>query len=229
MSVRACDLDQLPAAFVCITHNGFYCLQHYAEHTSDGRSHVPRKITNPLTQRSFNLLEIEVDARIKQIQNVKVQLLNKAAELLKKVQNECLASIETLDREIETYQSYTKINSFENQDLEKVSKILESELVIEINEDFKVKFIELEEEKESIDQPNRIQSIKYEDSVKCMQEKIAYCQALQLVDFKTRLLDRKNVEIQEIFFSNDKTTVFVCMSQTDCKHYAGTNYSRSYL
>jgi hypothetical protein len=142
MSLRKCDFDQHQAAFGCATHNGYYCLQHYAEHTSDRQAHIPFKIENALTPQSFQQLQIEVLTRIKALKQTKIQIIKKATELIRNIEDLCVVNNEKLDLEIQSYLSYIKDNNFDNKTLQQVSILLETQLNIEISESFKVNLFE---------------------------------------------------------------------------------------
>jgi hypothetical protein len=133
MSLQRCNYDDLQAVFLCATHQGFYCLKHYAEHTSDHQLHNGFKVQNVLTQESFRKLETEIYARIKELQKSKVKITKKASNFIKKIEELCASNLEELDQEIRQYLDYGKDNNFDSKTFEIVKTILETEETFKIN------------------------------------------------------------------------------------------------
>jgi hypothetical protein len=143
MSVRKCEFDQLPAKHICKTHSAYFCAEHYAEHTCDGKSPIASKIDNALNQPDYEKLQKEVKVRIKALECTKQQVASNAAQLIAKIEQECMDRMQILDEKIQHYRAYITDNNFKQENLENIAKILTTRLEISIDEQLTVNLREL--------------------------------------------------------------------------------------
>jgi hypothetical protein len=146
MSARKCEHDQSLAKYSCTTHNAYYCELHYMRHISDGKPHVTSPIYLALTQPEFEHLQTEAIKRIKALENAKQQVASQAAQLIAKIEQTCMASIENLDQLIQYYRAYMTENIFDQQTLQNITKILTTRFKIQIDQSLAVNFKEESEE-----------------------------------------------------------------------------------
>jgi hypothetical protein len=213
MSVRKCDFDQLQAKYACTTHSAYFCKKHYKQHIADGDSHSSVKIDSALTQLEFEKLKNELNKRISALEKTKKLVASKAAQLIADIEQASISSIQIIDHQIQAYQVYRVDNNFDHKSLKTVSKILASTLEGEIDQQLSLNIRELPIGDEKVKQLSKqIPSKKDLVNSASREEKIAYCHQLQLADFKKKFLDDGYVKIQEIFFSNDQSAVFICKS-----------------
>jgi hypothetical protein len=177
MSVRKCEHDQSQAKYACTTHNAYFCEQHYRQHISDLKPHVAFLIDMTLTQPDFEQLQKEVRKRIKALEHTKQQVASQAAQLIAKIEQALIISIENLNSKIRFYRAYSAFKSFDHQELQKITKILTTRLQIQIDQDLVVNCREeIEEEKtssikqpieeairEPIKEPEPLQELKIEE------------------------------------------------------------------
>jgi hypothetical protein len=152
MSVRKCELDQSQAKYVCTTHNVYYCEEHCKQHISDRRLHSILAIDYALTQAEFEKLQSETIKRIKYIEHIKHAVASQAAQLIANIEQTCIASIENLDHLIQAYRTYIAENNFNHKTLQKITRIINTRLEIQIDQELVLKFREesiIEEESES--------------------------------------------------------------------------------
>jgi hypothetical protein len=142
MSVKSCNFDKNPAAYVCTIHNEYYCLEHYAQHVSDGLFHISFKISNSLPQESFEQLQEEIRNRIKVLEEAKIQLVIKAAQIIADIRKQCISSIQHIDSQLQFYISYIRNNNFDDQTLQKAREMLQTRLTLDINDKLQIKLIE---------------------------------------------------------------------------------------
>jgi hypothetical protein len=155
MSARKCEHDQSQAKYACTTHNAYYCDQHYRQHVSDRKPHVTLPIENALTQPEFEQLQNEVIKRITALERAKKQVASQAAQLIAKIEQTCIASIEKLDLMIQSYRAYMAENNFDQQALQNITKMLTTRLKIQIDQDLALNLREEpeEENKSALKQP----------------------------------------------------------------------------
>jgi hypothetical protein len=157
MSMRKCEFDQLPAKYVCKTHNAYFCAEHSAEHISDGKSHIFVKIDNALNYPDYERLQKEVNERIKALECAKQQVASKAAQLIANIEQICMSSIKNIDAQIQYYLACITDNNFKQETLQNIGKILTTRLEISIDQQLTVEIRELtlepdrEEQKRPID------------------------------------------------------------------------------
>jgi hypothetical protein len=234
MSLRKCEDDQSQAKYVCTTHDAYYCELHYRQHIADRKPHVSFPIDNALTQPEFEQLQNEVIERIKALEHAKSQVVSQAAQLIAKIRQACIASMENLDSLIQAYRAYAAENNFDDQTLQNITKMRTTRLQIEIDQDLTLNLREEpeEEKKSALMQPiseslkeretrnepqaKQIPSIKYLEN--SLNDKISYCQQQNLKDFQW-IVDKD--KIKEIIFTNDETSAFVC------KSYAGIHSTQT--
>jgi hypothetical protein len=150
MSVRKCEYDQSQAKYACTTHNGYYCKLHYKQHIADGKAHSIFAINNALTPPEFGQLQNEAIKRITALERAKKQLSSQAAQLIAKIRQTCIASIEKLDLMIQSYRTYMAENNFEQQAIQNITKMLTTRLQKQIDQDLALNIREEpEEEKKS--------------------------------------------------------------------------------
>jgi hypothetical protein len=154
MSVRKCEYDQSQAKYACKTHNAYFCDLHYRQHISDRKPHVAFPIKNALTQQAFEQLQTEVLKRIHAIEQVKKQLASKTAQLIAKIEQTFVESIEKLDLMIQSYRTYEVENNYDQQTLQSITKMLTTRLKIQIEQNLALDIQEIDEEKNS---PSKIE------------------------------------------------------------------------
>jgi hypothetical protein len=143
MSLRKCEFDQLQAKYVCTTHNGYYCQNHFDQHISDRNPHISTKVENVLSLLDFAKLQNEVNSRIDNLQHGKIQVASIAAQLIANIGQACLTSIKLLDLEIESYRDLIQDNNFDDKTLLKATKILSTRLQIQIDNQLTLNLQEL--------------------------------------------------------------------------------------
>jgi hypothetical protein len=143
MSMRKCEFDQLPAKYVCKTHNAYFCAEHSAEHISDGKSHISVKIDNALNHPEYERLQKEVNERIKALECSKQQVASKAAQIIANIRQICMSSIQNIDAQIQFYRACITDNNFRQETLQNIAKILTTRLEISIDEQLTVDIREL--------------------------------------------------------------------------------------
>jgi uncharacterized membrane protein len=155
--MRKCQFDQLPAKYVCKTHNAYFCAEHSAEHISDGKPHISVKIDNALNHQDYERLQKEVNERIKALECAKQQVASKAAQLIANIEQALISSIKNLNKEIQCYRACITDSNFKQETLQNIAKILATRLEISIDQQLTVDILELtlkpdrEEEKRPIE------------------------------------------------------------------------------
>jgi hypothetical protein len=119
-----------------------------------------KKVDMALPQSEFERLKTEAIKRIDALEQAKQQVANQAEQLIAKIEQGRILCIETLDSLIQSYRAYIAENSFDQQSLQNITKILNTRLQIQIDPDLALNFNEgpiIEEE--SKQKSKQIQSI----------------------------------------------------------------------
>jgi hypothetical protein len=95
-----------------------------------------------LTQPEFEQLQAEVIKRIDALEQAKAQIASQAAQLIAKIEQARIASIENIDSLIQFYRVYTAENKYDQQALQRITKLLTTRLQIVIDQDLALNFKE---------------------------------------------------------------------------------------
>jgi hypothetical protein len=164
MSVRKCDHDQSQAKYACTTHNAYYCELHYRHHIADRKPHSISAIDNALTQPEFEQLQNEVIKRIKALEHAKKQVAKQAAQLIAKIEQNWISSIQNINSLIQNYRAYAAENNFDDQTLQNITKLRTTRFKIQIDQDLALRIEEEEEKKSPLKQTEPTKQPKREAS-----------------------------------------------------------------
>jgi hypothetical protein len=164
MSLRKCEHDQSQAKYACTTHNAYFCNLHYNQHVSDRKPHVAFPIDNALTQPEFEQLQNEVIKRIKALEHAKKQVASQAAQLIAKIEQNWISSIQNINSLIQTYRAYAAENNFDDETLKNITKLRTTRLKIQTDQDLALRIEEEEEKKNPLKQTEPAKQPKREAS-----------------------------------------------------------------